>query len=230
MKEANIDFDICKRCGIKSMAAKMLNDNELEQLSHSCAEVEFKKGDIIIKQGALSSNVIYVKTGLVKFHLNGPIKEQIIRIDKAPIFIGLPITFNDKINYYSATALETTSVCFIDINIFKHFVHQNGDFAFQIIIDLCKNEYSSMNKCVNRTQKNINGRIADALLHFNEIYNKKEFILPLSRQELGNYTDTSRENVSRILTELHHDKIIKVSSKRIKIINEEMLTLISKNG
>ena len=226
----NMDFDVCKRCGIKSMAAKMLNDNELEQLSDSCAEVDFKKGDNIIKQGALSSNVIYVKTGLVKFHLNGPIKEQIIRIDRAPIFIGLPITFNDKINYYSATALEETRVCFIDINIFKHFVHQNGDFAFQIIVDLCKNEYSSMNKCINRTQKNINGRIADALLHFNDLYNRKEFLLPLSRQELGNYTDTSRENVSRILTLFHHDKIIKVSNKRIKILNEEMLQLISKNG
>lgn len=228
--EKEIGFDVCKRCGIKSMAAKMLNDNELEQLSNSCAEVDFKKGDVIIQQGALSSNVIYVKTGLVKFHLNGPIKEQIIRIDKAPIFIGLPISFNNKINYYSATALEPTSVCFIDINTFKQFMHQNGDFAFQIIIDLCKNEYSSMNKCINRTQKNINGRIADALMHFHNIYDKKEFILPLSRQELGNFTDTSRENVSRILTELHHDQIIKVSNKRIKILNEEMLMLISKNG
>lgn len=228
--EKELGFEVCKRCGIKSMAARMLNDNELEQLSDSCAEVDFKKGDIIIKQGALSSNVIYVKTGLVKFHLNGPIKEQIIRIDRAPIFIGLPMTFNDKINYYSATALEPTRVCFIDINIFKRFVLQNGDFAFQIIVDLCKNEYSSINKCVGRTQKNINGRIADALLHFNNIYDKKEFVLPLSRQELGNYTDTSRENVSRILTELHHDKIIKVSNKRIKILNEEMLILIGKNG
>jgi CRP-like cAMP-binding protein len=225
-----MDFDVCKRCGIKSMAAKMLNDNELKQLSDSCAEVDFKKGDIIIKQGALSSNVIYVKTGLVKIHLNGPIKEQIIRIDKAPIFIGLPITFNDKINYYSATAIEPTRVCFIDISIFKHFMHQNGDFAYQIIVDLSKNEYSSMNKCISRTQKNINGRIADALLHFNDIYKRKEFILPLSRQELGNYTDTSRENVSRILTELHHDKIIKVSNKRIKILDKEMLLLISRNG
>jgi CRP-like cAMP-binding protein len=230
MMTKNIDFDICKRCGIKSMAAKMLDDNELEQLSNSCAEVEFKKGDNIIKQGALSSNVIYVKSGLVKFHLYGPIKEQIIRIDRAPIFIGLPISFNDKINYYSATALEQTRVCFIDIRIFKHFVHQNGDFAFQIIVDLSKNEHSSMNKCINRTQKNINGRIADALLHFHELYDKKEFILPLSRQELGNYTDTSRENVSRILTQLHQDKIIRVSNKKIKIVNEEMLTLISKNG
>jgi CRP-like cAMP-binding protein len=226
----DMDFDVCKRCGIKSMAAKMLNDNELKQLSDSCAEVDFKKGDIIIKQGALSSNVIYVKTGLVKIHLNGPIKEQIIRIDKAPIFIGLPITFNDKINYYSATAIEPTRVCFIDISIFKHFMHQNGDFAYQIIVDLSKNEYSSMNKCISRTQKNINGRIADALLHFNDIYKRKEFILPLSRQELGNYTDTSRENVSRILTELHHDKIIKVSNKRIKILDKEMLLLISRNG
>ena len=62
--EKELGFEVCKRCGIKSMAARMLNDNELEQLSDSCAEVDFKKGDIIIKQGALSSNVIYVKTNI----------------------------------------------------------------------------------------------------------------------------------------------------------------------
>ena len=225
-----MEFDTCNNCAIKSKAVKTLNEFELKQLSDSCAQVDFKKGDIIFKQGALSSNIIYVKTGLIKFHLNGPINDQIIRIDKAPIFLGLPISFNGKINYYSATAIEPTRVCFIDINIFKNFVFQNGDFAYQIIVDLCKNEYASIHKCVNRTQKNINGRIADALLHFNEIYDKKEFTLPLSRQELGNYTDTSRENVSRILTELHNDQIIKVINKKIKILNEKLLLLISKNG
>ncbi len=226
----NIDSDICKKCVIKSSAAKVLKERELEQLSDSCAEVEFKKGDIIFKQGALSSNIIYVKTGLIKLHLNGPKCEQIIRIDKAPMFLGLPISFNEKINYYSASAIEPSRVCFIDINIFKIFVHKNGNFAFQIIVDLCKSEYDSIHKCVNRTQKNINGRIADALLHFNNIYNKKEFILPLSRAELGNYIDTSRENVSRILTKLSDDQIIKVTNKKVKILNEEMLYLISKNG
>ena len=223
-------IDICKNCAIKSLAVKVLNDKELKELSNNCSEVEFKKGDIIFKQGALSSNIIYVKKGLIKFHLSGPINEQIIRIDKAPIFLGLPISFNEKINYYSATAIELSHVCFINIEVFKNFIYQNGEFAYQIIVDLCKNEYNYIHKCVNRTQKNINGRMADALLHFNEIYNKKEFILPLSRQELGNYTDTSRENVSRILTEFHNDGIIKVWNKKIKIVNEEMLNLISKKG
>jgi len=224
------DFNICKNCQIKSLAAKVLNDKELEELSNCCADVNFKKGDIIFKQGALSSNIIYVKTGLIKFHLNGPKNEQIIKIDKAPIFLGLPITFNQKINYYSASAIEPAKVCFIDINVFKNFIYKNGDFAYQIIIDLCKNEYNYILKCVNRTQKNINGRVADALLHFYIIYNKKEFTLPLSRQELGNYTDTSRENISRILTELQNDEVIRVDNKKFKILNEEKLQLISKNG
>ncbi len=223
-------YDICKECGLKSAATKVLNENELIELSNNCAEASFKPGETIFMQGALSSNIIYLKSGLIKVHLKGPKDEQIIRITKAPAYLGMPISFNEKINYYSASALEPTSVCFIDNTVFKNFIYDNGEFAYQIIIDLCKNEFAFFQKCVNRTQKNINGRIADALLYFIEIYKKNEFTLPLSRQEFGNYTDTTRESVSRILTGLHNDQIIKVTGKKIKIINEKMLQIISKNG
>lgn len=223
-------YDICKECGLKSAATRVLNEEELIKLSNNCAEADFKPGETIFKQGALSSNIIYIKSGLIKLHLRGPKDDQIIRITKAPAYLGMPISFNEKINYYSATALEPTSVCFIDNTVFKNFIYENGEFAYQIIIDLCKNEYDSLHKCVNRTQKNINGRIADALLYFIEIYENKEFKVPLSRQEFGNYTDTTRESVSRILTEFHNEKIINIKGRMITILNVKLLETISKNG
>ena len=224
-------MNTCIDCKIKSTAVKTLNSSELKNLDNNCAEVHFKKGDIIFKQGAFSSNIIYLKTGLVKIHMSGPAKNTITKIAKAPSHLGIPTTFNEKFNHYSATALESTSVCFIDIEVFKDLIYKNGSFAYEIIVELCKSELTSYEKCVNRTQKNIPGRLANALLLFSEeIYEDEEFILPLSRVELGNFVDTSRESVCRILTEFSKDSLISMNGKRIKILNKKSLEAISLYG
>jgi len=221
----------CINCNFKSPATKFLSTNEIEELSNNCAHVEFKKNEKIFKESSFSSNIVYLKSGLVKVHILGPRSEQITKITKPLAFLGLPTTFSEKINKYSATALEDSSVCFIDLELFKHFIYNNGVFAYQIITELCKNEIDSFFRCLNRTQKQINGRVADALLFFyNDIYEKKDFIIPLSREEFGNYIDTTRESVSRVLTELQKDGLIKINDKKIKILKEETLKKISEKG
>ncbi|MEN8119413.1 MAG: Crp/Fnr family transcriptional regulator [Bacteroidota bacterium] len=221
----------CASCEIKSSAAKTLNVTELKIMGEHCSEVNFKKGEVIFKQDALSSNIVYLKKGLVKIHISGPNSEQIIKITKPPTYLGIPTTFDEKTNRYSATALEETTVCFISLDMFKQFIRGNPNFSYEIIVELCKSELNSFNCTVNRVQKNIHGRIADVLIFFNkEIFRNMEFRLPLTRSELGSFVDTTRESVSRILTKLHEDKIICLDGRKIKLLDMERLESISKNG
>lgn len=221
----------CKICKLKSAAEKQLTDGELEILGKNCAQASFNPGDIIIKQNSLSTNVVYVKTGLVKLHINGPIKEMIMRIIKAPAYLCLPSTFGDKVNHFSATALEATTICFIDLQTFKHFIYNNGNFAYQILLDLSKGQLLSFQNCISNAQKHSQGKIADILLYLSEeIYENKEFVLPISRQDLGDMAGTTRESASRILTELHNDKIINLDGKKVMITNYELLKQISAKG
>ncbi|MBN2683524.1 MAG: Crp/Fnr family transcriptional regulator [Bacteroidales bacterium] len=221
----------CKQCSFKSLATAKLTDNELEILESGCAEVSFKTGEIIIKQNSLSNSITYIKSGLVKIHINGPVKEKIIKIIKAPKYLCLNSNFSEKINHFSATALEDTIVCFLNLESFKKFIYENGDFAYQIILDMSKNEIKDFHSCLNNAQKQTAGRIAEAILFFaNEIYNSKNFTLPISRQDLGDLVGTTRESVSRILTDFHNDKIISLEGKIISILNEKLLNDISEKG
>jgi len=224
-------MEICKFCSKRSSAAEHLGNEELEKLGGSCVEVSFEKGDIIFKQNALSSNIIYVREGLVKIHMTGPEREQILKIAKGPTYLGIPTTLGDKVNNYSATALTYTKVCFIDINIFKDFISTNNDFAYEIIVNLCKNELGHFHRCVNQLQKQSPGRVAETLLFFaNEIFESDTFDLPLSRHEFGDLTGNSRENVSRILSDLDKEGVIKIKGKNIQILEKDKLIFISKNG
>ena len=221
----------CAICTNKSAASCKLNSQETDVLSANSLAVKFKKGDSIIKQGTYSTNVAYLKSGLVKIHIEGPYHVQVVRIVKPSNYLGLPTTFGDKINQYSVTAIEESEVCFIDISIFRKLLATNPDFSNQILIELCKGELESYQKCVNRTQKQTRGKLADVLLDFaDNIYHSDNFPLLINQVDMGNLVDASRESVSRVLGEFVKDGILKITGKQVEILNKQMLKTISLKG
>jgi CRP/FNR family transcriptional regulator len=223
--------DNCKLCPYVSSAAEKLDDCQMKQLSDNHIVVGFKKGDPIIKQGTYSTNVVFLRKGLVKIHITGPYSEQIVKISKAPQYLGLPTTFGAKVNQYSITALEDCELCFIDITVFRNLLRESDHFSFEIIQALCRYEIESFRRCANRTQKLTRGNLADVLLDFaNNFYKTDSFVLPISQTEIGNLIDTSRESVSRMFSEFEKDGIIKMTGKNLEIINKKSLELVSQNG
>lgn len=222
----------CSNCKFKSFATNTFNKKRLLLMEDHCSGTTYKKGENIFKEGSQCSAVTYIKTGLVKLHMAGlGGREQIIKIIKAPNYIGIPTTVGDKCNHYSATAIEETSVCFIGIETFKELLMANKDFAYEIIVGLCKNELQNYKNCMHKVQKQSAGLLADTLLNFaHSIYESTEFTLPLSRNELGDLIGTSRENVSRMLSDFQRDGIIKVNNKNISILNVKRLKIISGLG
>jgi len=221
----------CRNCPFKTKATSMLSECSLDQLSSNHLELKLKKGDLIIKQGTYSTNVIFLRTGLAKIHIAGPYNEQIVKMVNAPSYLGLPTTFGSKINQYSVTAVSEAEVCFIDLEVFQNILDENKEFTREIIQEFCKNELESFHRCANRTQKMIRGNMADAILEFSDkIFKSDKFVLPLSQAEFANLVDTSRESVSRVLAEFDKDGIIKITGREINIINKKSLLLISQNG
>lgn len=224
--------DICYNCSKKSIATGKLDKKELKELELSCCQINFKKGDKIIVQDSPSYHITFIKEGLVKMHVMGPEKEQILKIVKGPAYLGIPTTIGAKINEYSATAISESDVCFIGFDVFKNSILNNGEFAYEIIVELSKNNLQFYKKYINQVQKQGPGKIAETLLYFSEkIFDQQhDFKLPLSRNELGDLTCTSRETVSRILSDFSNNKIIKVKKNYISILNKKQLEAISKLG
>lgn len=224
-------MDICYYCKSKSKATEKLIPEELAKLGESCNQAIFNKGDVIIVQNTLSHDIVFIKEGLVKVHIMGPDKEQILKIVKGPSYLGIPTTFGARINEYSATAIATTQVCFIEFDIFKSFIKQNGEFALEIVTESCQREIQSYKKYINQVQKQGPGKIAEALLFFSDkIFENENFVLPLTRHELGDFTCTSRETVSRILSDFSKNNILKINRSDITILNKKLLENISKTG
>lgn len=63
-----------------------------------------------------------------------------------------------------------------------------------------------------------------------QIYKADTFTIPLNQKDIGNLVDSSRESVSRVMTEFERDGIIKLTGKKTEILNKKMLIMISSNG
>ncbi|WP_025865767.1 cyclic nucleotide-binding domain-containing protein [Prolixibacter bellariivorans] len=95
---------LCLNCKVRSAAANHLSIDELDLLGKRSVEVEFDKDEVIFKQDAFSSNIVYLREGIVKLTMRGHNREQILKVLKAPTYLGIPTTIGDKINNYSAVA------------------------------------------------------------------------------------------------------------------------------
>ena len=222
----------CRDCMVKSIPAGKLSTEQLNMLNSNCARISFKKGENIIKQGAFSTNIVYIKSGLVKEHIKGPNgKDEIMKITKAPSYIGVPSALGGRIHHYSCSALENTCACFIDMHIFNELLLSNPYFSKELILNLSKDLLEHFTKSVNKSQKQLHGSLAEAILYLSEsIYRSDSFRISLTRTELGALVGTSRETVTRILHEYAENGMISIQGKKINILKKEMLQRISDAG
>ncbi len=223
----------CKTCIIRSKAVNTLSPKELLFLMESCAETTYQPRESIIKEGMLSSHIAYLKSGLAMVSKKG-VKgiDQILKIVQPGNYIGLQTILFEKINQFSVTALEKCVVCFIDNVSFKELISRNNQFANELLAFLCREELTYFDRFVNIHQKQIDGRLADILLFFSEeIYGGAlSFTIPLSRGDMSALVCSTRESITRALKDLSDINAIRVSGKKIEILDLERLKKISQNG
>ena len=222
----------CSCCSDKSCASLVLNNEELSILSNNCCEASFVRNETVLKEGSFTSHIIYLRTGLVKeSKKNERGKEHIMQIIKSHAYLGLPSLFGDRINQYSYTALTHVTVCFIDVNVYKQMILENGKFSYEILATVCRESLNNYHHLVNKQQKQLSGKIADTLLYFSRnIFDSDHYELPLNRNEIAWLIGSSRESVTKQLNHFVADGLISLKGRSIELLGIDKLEKISKFG
>jgi len=222
----------CQICSFKDLLFSSLKKDELHKLNSCKEQFSFKKGEVVCREGDPIESIIYVHRGLIKLHKQiTDTQSQIISIAKPYDFVGLLSVFSKTEFFYSITAIEDSSICFITKDCILKEIQDNGKFALDILTRLSKSTDDVLESKFALSSKNLRGRIAYILLDFaNNIYKSNEFVLPISRREIAELIDMRTENVIRIMSEFRKDDIIKINGTTIEIINPGMLQKISDVG
>ncbi len=222
----------CMHCRFKSKAFAALSEDELGMLGKACVEVHLGKGDYFFREGSPGGHVVYLREGLASIHKQGPRgRNQILKIAKRGAYLGIQTILGDVINHYSATALVSSSACYIRVEVFKELIQKNGEFANEIVQYICQEELVYFNRFVSSWQKQLLGRLAETLLYFSEqVFYSRDYPMVLTGKELASMIGGSRESVSRALREFADTGIIRMTKRQVHILNPELLRKLAESG
>jgi CRP/FNR family transcriptional regulator, polysaccharide utilization system transcription regulator len=209
-----------------------LTEQQIAFINKNSSAVHHRTGEIIFMQERPVSQLIYVKSGLLKLYKEiGDGKDIILNIVSAEHFIGLASVFYSNIYPYSASSIEGGEIIYTSAFAIREVFAENGKYAMNLMTILSSQVVYLVERMITLSKKQIPGRIAETLLFFSrKIYNSPEFTLPLSRNEIASYVQTSKESVSRTLTEFRNDKIIELDDKKIVLKSLELLEILNKIG
>jgi CRP/FNR family transcriptional regulator len=222
----------CVDCKKSSRCFKKLIPSELEFINQNKTQIVYRKGETICKQQAFASYVLYISDGLARLYLEHPNNKNLnLKILKTSEFIGLSSIYGDNIYHYSVIALKDCRICLIEKESFRKLLAGNGHFASEIINWYCEHEKHLFAKIQSLGNKQMHGRLADALLYLCKPEFLDEHIFSyLSRKDIAGFAGFSTESTVRILTEFKNDNIIDTDGKGIDILNLKMLKEISRRG
>ncbi|MEN8116416.1 MAG: Crp/Fnr family transcriptional regulator [Bacteroidota bacterium] len=218
----------CVGCSCMSLPFKELTTDELIRINRNRVELTFKKGETIIKQGALAGHLVYIKKGVVKVYREHANEELVLSIESRGKLIGMQAIFSQNVYPYSAYAYDDVSVCLLDIKAIKELIVENARFSAQMLSHLNEETLFSYNRMACLTLKQLHGRFADLLLCLSlRIYKRKTFTVPLSKKDMAGIMNMSQESVSRVIKDFTKEKIVEIKGKHIKILDFEKVRHLS---
>ncbi len=194
--------------------------------------LRFKKGETIFEEGRTVEGIYFLYKGRVKVHKQwGAGKELIIRFATDGEILGHR-GLGDNCTYpVSATALEPTTICFIDTAFFLSTLKINQGLAFKLVMLYAKELQATEQRMHDLVNMDMKGRIAGSLLMLKNQFGidaNNRLNINISRQDLASFAGTTYETVFRILNELVTAKCIVTEDKNIKVVDETLLVSFTK--
>jgi CRP/FNR family transcriptional regulator, polysaccharide utilization system transcription regulator len=209
-----------------------LTQEQIAFINKNSYAVHHRTGEVIFMQDRPVSQLIYVKSGLLKLYKeieSG--KEIILNITSAGQFIGLTSVFYSNLYPYSASSIEEGELIYTSAFAIREVFAENGKYALNLMTILSSQVVYYVERMITLSKKQVPGRIAETLLFFSKnIYKSHEYTLPLSRNEIASFVQTTKESVSRTLTEFRNDRIIELEDKNIVLKSLELLEILNKIG
>lgn len=173
---------------------------------------------IIINEGSAKA-FKYTPTG----------QEQILYVFDEGNFFGEQYLFTSQIAAYHVQALEPIKCCMLSKSHFEQLLYRYPDIAVKIIQELGQRMTRLENALQSMGVRNVDTRISALLLDFAGKYGSETpdgllIKLPLNREGMANYLGIARETVSRKLSQLESDGILRsVTNKSILVLNHSAL-------
>jgi len=217
---------------LRRVSLQFISESDFDKIEKASVSLSFKKGETILKQNGLSTHIVFLAKGMVKFNYeNESQKNLILTIVSAPKILGGANLFYKDNNLFSIIAIEDCEAILMDASVLLSVMTENAKFSIMLFHLASEMFKKSVTNFISLAYKQKEGRIADILIYLaKEVYNSQAFELSLTRKEVAEFAGCSTENVIMTLSRWHKEGVISINGKSIEILEMDKLKKISKVG
>jgi len=206
---------------------KNVPDDYLNGILDSINILSCRKGQQFVMEGAPVNGLFFLCKGKAKVLKTGIYgKEQILRFVGEGEIIGHRGFATSNKYGISAVALEDSILCNITNTVMERMLRDLPELTYRLMLFYAEELDRSETKVKALAQMTVREKVIDALLYLNRKFgiNHKGFIdIILSRKEIADYSGTTNEQVTRVISALKSEGLLLVSGKRLKLKNLNML-------
>ena len=212
-----------------------LTPDEKEFIDRHTTTRSYRKNELIYNEGDPTNHVVMVVRGTVRLSKEGVGQRlQIIRLLRPYDTFGYRSAIAGDRHSTAATAMEPTVLYYIERDAFLEVIRQNITFCYAVLVAMSKDLGISESQTVNLTQKHIRGRLAETLITLRDTYGLEgdgvTIAMYMAREDLANMSNMTTSNAIRTLSQFASEGLISLDGRRIRLLDAEELTRISRIG
>lgn len=197
-----------------------LDEHALDELGRKCRRTSYKRNAVLMTEGETGETLFIIVSGSAKVFVsddNGD--EMVLYIKGAGEYIGDIALLDDAPRSASVTTLEKTVVYGISKDDFLAVLRNNLDISMAIIRSLTRRLRHETDSVRSLALESVYRRLASKLDELSVTTDDGVRILPrrFSHQELSSMIGSSREMVTKVLSELTKGDYIELRDNRIAI-------------
>jgi CRP/FNR family transcriptional regulator, anaerobic regulatory protein len=224
----------CQGCEVRNKAVcGVLDCSGLSDFKKLGWTLSLGPGQSLFHEGDPATRVFTLTRGTLKLYkLLADGRRQVTGFMQPGDFLGISV---DDEHAFSAEALEEAQLCWFPRNRFDDFVEEHPSMERELYLMAAHELSAVQQQLVLLGRKTAAERIASFLLVLsdrNESTSGACLVrLPMSRSDMADYLGLTKETVSREISALRRDRIIRLQTLgRVEIINRQALERCAEAG
>jgi len=227
----------CSNCNLRELCLPVgLSSEEMGRVEQIVAtRRRVRRGEALFRAGDRFESLYAVRLGFLKStHLSTEGHEQVTGFHMAGEIVGLDGISADS-HTCDTTALEDTEVCVIPYDRLEEFAASMPALQNHLRKVMSREIVREHGVMLLLGSMRAEERLAAFLLNLSQRfeargYSRTEFVLRMTRAEIGSFLGLKLETVSRALSHFAQENLIEVDQKHVRILDAERLRGLLGNG
>ncbi len=229
-----LDATRCSTCMLNTICLPLgMSQHEVQKMDELVEErLRLPKGGTLFREGDAANALYGIRSGSFKTQIEDARGQvQITGFLLPGEVLGMDGLMHDE-QLSHAIALEDSEVCIIRLDAMDRLATQLPTLQRQLRRLMSKEIGRSHQMLLSIGGLRSEQRLAVFLLNLSQRlqnlgYSPHEFILRMSREEIGNYLGLTLETVSRLFSRFAREGLIRVQQREVQILDQQALHALS---